>query len=74
VKLASLYVGIRAFLGYDFAYPLPSQSTISRTRQPLPNSVFEACFTHVVDLYVQQCLHASLGLSLYQDQRVPEWA
>jgi hypothetical protein len=32
VELASLHVGIRAFLGYEFTHPLPSHSTVSRTR------------------------------------------
>jgi transposase len=56
VELASLHVGIRAFLGYELAQPLPSHSTISRTRQRLPVAVFESCFTHVVGLCVQQGL------------------
>jgi transposase len=53
VELASLHLGIRAFLGYEFAQPLPSHSTISRTRQRLPVTIFKACFTHVVGL----CVH-----------------
>jgi transposase len=56
VELASLHVGIRAFLGYDLAQLLPSHSTVSRTRQRLPVAVFEACFTQVVGLCVQQGL------------------
>ena len=56
VELASLHVGIRAFLGYEFAHPLPSHSTVSRTRQRLSATIFEACFTHVVGLCVQQGL------------------
>jgi transposase len=56
VELASLHLGIRAFLGYELAQPLPSHSTISRTRQRLPVSFFEACFTYVVGLCVQQGL------------------
>ncbi|WP_245326386.1 IS1182 family transposase [Hymenobacter wooponensis] len=56
LELAQLHVGIRAFLGYDFAQPLPWHSTLSRTRQRLPVSVFEACFTHVVGLCIQQGL------------------
>jgi transposase len=56
VELASLHVGIRAFLGYGLAQPLPSHSTVSRTRQRLPVALFEACFTHVVGLCVQQGL------------------
>lgn len=56
VELANLHVGIRAFLGYELAHPLPSHSTISRTRQRLPASVFETCFTYVVGLCVAQGL------------------
>jgi hypothetical protein len=56
VELASLHVGIRAFLGYEFTHPLPSHSTVSRTRQRLSATIFEACFTHVVGLCVQQGL------------------
>jgi len=56
VELASLHVGIRAFLGYDLAQPLPWHSTLSRLRQRLPVAVFEACFTYVVGLCVQQGL------------------
>jgi transposase len=56
VELASLHVGIRAFLGYEMGHPLPSHSTICRTRQRLPVAVFEACFTHVVGLCVHQGL------------------
>jgi transposase len=56
VELASLHVGIRAFLGYELGQPLPSHSTISRTRQRLPVTLFEACCTQVVGLCVQQGL------------------
>ena len=56
VELASLYVGIRSFLGYDLAQPLPWHSTISRQRQRWPVAVFEACFTYVVGLCVKQGL------------------
>jgi len=56
VELTNLHVGIRAFLGYELAQPLPWHSTISRLRQRLPVAVFEACFTYVVGLYVQQGL------------------
>lgn len=56
LELAQLHLGIRAFLGYDLAQPLPWHSTVSRTRQRLPVSVFEACFTQVVGLCIQQGL------------------
>ena len=56
VELISLHLGIRAFLGYELAQSLPSHSTISRTRQRLPLAFFEACFTYIVGLCVQQGL------------------
>jgi len=56
VEMASLHMGIRAFLGYELAQPLPWHSTISRLRQRWPVAVFEACFTYVVGLCVQQGL------------------
>ncbi|WP_133272541.1 IS1182 family transposase [Hymenobacter radiodurans] len=56
LELAQLHLGIRAFLGYDLAQPLPWHSTLSRTRQRLPVAVFEACFTHIVGLCIQQGL------------------
>lgn len=56
LELANLHVGIRAFLGYELAQPLPWHSTLSRLRQRLPVAVFEACFTYVVGLCVQQGL------------------
>jgi len=51
---SGLYLDIRAFLGYELAQPLPSYSTIFRTRQRVSVALFEACFTYVVDLCVQQ--------------------
>lgn len=56
LELAQLHLGIRAFLGYDLVQPLPWHSTVSRTRQRLPVSVFETCFTHVVGLCIQKGL------------------
>ena len=56
LELAQLHLGIRAFLGYDLAQPLPWHSTVSRTRQRLPVAVFEAYFTHIVGLCIQQGL------------------
>ncbi|RZJ92036.1 MAG: transposase [Hymenobacter sp.] len=56
LELGNLHVGIRAFLGYELAQPLPWHSIISRLRQRLPVAVFEACFTYVIGLCVQQGL------------------
>ena len=41
LELANLHLGIRAFLGYDIEQALPWHSTLSRTRQRIPVSVFE---------------------------------
>ncbi|MCX6213810.1 IS1182 family transposase [Spirosoma sp.] len=56
LELANLHLGIRAFLGYALEQPLPWHSTLSRTRQRVPISVFEACFTHIIGL----CIHKGL--------------
>ena len=56
LELANLHVGIRAFLGYGLEQPLPWHSTLSRTRQRIPVSVFEVCFTHIVGLCIQKGL------------------
>ena len=42
LELANLHLGIRAFLGYGLEQPLPWHSSILRTRQRIPVSVFEA--------------------------------
>ncbi|GAB4026858.1 IS1182 family transposase [Spirosoma gilvum] len=56
LELANLHIGIRAFLGYALEQSLPWHSTLSRTRQRIPVSVFETCFSHVVGL----CIHKGL--------------
>lgn len=56
LELAHLHLGIRAFLGYDLAQPLPWHSTVSRTRQRLPVAIFETCFTHIVGLCIEKGL------------------
>ena len=56
LELVQLHLGIRAFLGYTLLRPLPWHSTVSRTRQRIPVSVFEACFTHIVGLCIQKDL------------------
>jgi transposase len=56
LELSTMHVGIRAFLGYGLEQPLPWHSTLSRTRQRIPISVFETCFSHVVGL----CIHKGL--------------
>jgi transposase len=56
LELATLHVGIRAFLGYGLEQSLPCHSTLARTRQRIPVSVFDACFSHIVGL----CIHKGL--------------
>ncbi|WP_293688928.1 MULTISPECIES: IS1182 family transposase [unclassified Spirosoma] len=56
LELANLHLGIRSFLGYKLEQSLPWHSTLSRTRQRIPVSVFETCFTHVVGLCVNKGL------------------
>jgi transposase len=58
IGTASLHIGIRYFLGYDLRQTLPSHSTISRTRQRIPISVFEQCFTHILALCIESGLVA----------------
>jgi transposase len=49
----SLRLDILYFLGYDIDEELPWHSTISRTRQLFPESVFEEVFTKVFNLCVE---------------------
>ena len=48
----SMHLDILYFLGYDIDERLPWHSTISRTRQLFPESVFEAVFVHVLEMCV----------------------
>jgi transposase len=48
----SMRLDILYFLGYDIDEELPWHSTISRTRQLYPESVFEAVFTKVLRMCV----------------------
>ena len=56
LELASLHLGIRAFLGYGLEQSLPCHSSLCRTRQRIQVSVFEACFTQIVGLCIQKGL------------------
>ena len=42
------------FIGYDIDEELPWHSTISRTRQLFPESVFEQVFTNVLSLCIEK--------------------
>jgi IS5 family transposase len=46
------------FIGYDIDEALPWHFTISRTRQMLPNAVFEEAFDRVLQLCIKQGLVA----------------
>ena len=48
----SMRLDILYFLGYDIDERLPWHSTISRTRQLFPESVFEDVFVHVLEMCV----------------------
>jgi len=50
----SMRLDILYFLGYDIDEQLPWHSTISRTRQLFPESVFEGVFTHVFEMCVKK--------------------
>ncbi|WP_340203533.1 transposase [Ascidiimonas sp. W6] len=49
----SLRLDILYFLGYDIDEQLPWLSTISRTRQLFPESIFEEVFTNIFNLCVE---------------------
>jgi len=51
---SSLRLDILYFLDYDIDEPLPWHSTISRTRQLYPESVFEEVFTKVLTMCVEK--------------------
>lgn len=50
----SMRLDILYFIGYDIEEELPWHSTISRTRQLLPESVFEEVFTKVLELCIEK--------------------
>ncbi|WP_157816128.1 transposase [Spirosoma pollinicola] len=56
IRCCQLRLDILYFLDYEFGQALPWHSTLSRTRQRLPENVFESCFEYVLT----QCI--DLGL------------
>ena len=50
IEHCSLRLDLLYFLGYQLDEPLPWHSTVSRTRQLLPTSLFEEVFTRVLAL------------------------
>ncbi len=54
ISHCSMRLDILYFLGYDIDEELPCHSTISRTRQLFPESVFEGVFTHVLSMCISK--------------------
>ena len=54
IQHSSMRLDILYFLGYDIDEELPWHSTISRTRQLYPESVFEQVFTKVLTMCVEK--------------------
>jgi len=54
IQHSSMRLDILCFLGYDIDEELPWHSTISRTRQLYPESVFEQVFTRVLGMCVEK--------------------
>ena len=52
ISHSSMRLDILYFLGYNIDEELPWHSTISRTRQLFPESIFESLFTHVFNMCV----------------------
>lgn len=54
IEHCSMRMDILYFLGYDLDEELPWHSTLSRTRQLLPENIFEQVFTHIVGMCVEK--------------------
>jgi transposase len=54
IQHSSMRLDILYFLGYDIDEELPWHSTISRTRQLYPESVFEEVFTKILSMCVEK--------------------
>jgi len=54
ISHSSMRLDILYFLGYDIDEELPWHSTISRTRQLFPESVFEEVFTKILGMCVDK--------------------
>ncbi|MEK6482478.1 transposase, partial [Catalinimonas sp. 4WD22] len=50
IRTSELRLDILYFLGYNLDEDLPWHSTLSRTRQRLPEKIFEKCFLQVLKL------------------------
>lgn len=56
IEHSSMRMDILYFLGYNIDEPLPWHSTLSRTRQLLPNSVFEEVFNQILTICIEKGL------------------
>lgn len=56
IEHCSMRMDILYFLGYNIDEPLPWHSTLSRTRQLLPNSVFEEVFNQILTICIEKGL------------------
>lgn len=54
IEHCSMRLDILLFLGYDIDEELPWHSTLSRTRQLLPDAIFELLFAQVVGMCVEK--------------------
>jgi transposase len=54
IEHCSMRLDILFFLGFDIDEELPWHSTLSRTRQLLPEDIFEQVFTHVLSMCVEK--------------------
>jgi len=54
IQHCSMRLDILYFLGYDIDEELPWHSTISRTRQLYPESVFEEVFTKILTMCIEK--------------------
>lgn len=54
INHSSMRLDILFFIGYDIDQELPWHSTISRTRQLFPETIFEEVFTHVFTMCVEK--------------------
>ncbi len=54
IQHSSMRLDILYFLGYDIDEELPWHSTISRTRQLYPESIFEEVFTKILTMCVEK--------------------
>ena len=54
IQHSSMRLDILYFLGYDIDEELPWHSTISRTRQLYPESVFEEVFTKILTMCIER--------------------